>query len=295
MAANLIARYVWLVDIIRRYNRVTFQEINRLWQQSGLNDGGELSLRMFHRHRIAVEEIFGINIDSSGAPKYEYFIGNPEVLENDELRSWLIDSIAVDNLLHNNSSLRDKIIIERVPANGKRFLTLIMEAIRDSRKLRIDYHSDYSDRPNTIVVEPYCLRSFHQRWYLIGKDDVKVKIYSLDRITDCQTTDETFTTPDDFSIDDYFSHCFGIVSELNVSPQEIVLRFKPEQANYIRSLPLHNSQREIEKDTFKYLLRPSFDLIQAIMSNLDKVEVVKPADLRNRVKEIAGNIVKINS
>ena len=254
-----------------------------------------MQLRTFHRHRVAVEEIFDINIDCSGAPDYEYYISNLEVLENDEIRSWLIDTFALDNLIRNNYLLREKILIERVPASGKRFLTMIMEAMRDVRQLRLTYHSDFSEESKSVEVDPYYLRHYRQRWYLIGKDSRKVKIYALDRIEECTTTEKTFTITDGFSIEDYFQDCYGIVSELNVEPQDIVLRFDREQANYIRSLPLHASQKEISENCFAYRLRPSFDLVQAIMSNLDKVEVIFPDSLRERVKEIADNISKLNS
>lgn len=105
--------------------------------KSGLNDGSELSLRIFHRHRIQIEEIFDIIIDCKKTPPYRYFISNTERLKADEVRSWLIDTYAVDNLLHNNFKLRNRITYEHIPFNGTRFLTCIF--------LLLDYISKATD------------------------------------------------------------------------------------------------------------------------------------------------------
>ena len=60
MAANLLGRYVWLMDILRRHKRLTFEEINELWQESGLSYGEELPLKAFHNHKKAIKDIFDI-------------------------------------------------------------------------------------------------------------------------------------------------------------------------------------------------------------------------------------------
>lgn len=293
MAANIIARYVWLVDIIRRYKKVSFQEINRLWQQSGLNDGEELQLRTFHRHRIAIEEIFGINIDCSGAPHYEYFIGNQEDLETDELRSWLIDSFAVDNVIRVNSSLRDKLLLEEVSAT--QFLTLIMEALSHNRKLAFEYRTDFSPNSHKVTADPLCLKMFRRRWYLVARcDDEKLKIYSLDRIADCGMKDETFEYPADFFPQEFFSNSFGIIADETVKPESIVLKFAEDEANYIRHLPLHHTQTETSPNIFELTLSPTYDFVQEILSHLGKVEVVSPEWLRAKIRGIAKEIAQKN-
>lgn len=293
MAANIIARYVWLVDIIRRHKKVSFQDINRLWQESGLNDGEELQLRTFHRHRIAIEEIFGINIDCSGAPHYEYFIGNREALETDELRSWLIDSFAVDNLIRENSSLRDKLLLEKVPAT--QFLTLIMEALSHNRKLELEYRTDFTSVAHKVTTNPLCLKMFRRRWYLVALcQNGKLKIYSLDRITDCRMKEDTFEYPADLKPQEYFTNSFGIIADETVAPERIVLKFAEDEANYVRHLPLHHSQIETFPNIFELPLSPTYDFVQEILSHLGKVEVVSPEWLRAKICHIAKEIAQKN-
>ncbi len=294
MAANIVARYVWLIDIIRRYGHITYKEINRLWMKSGLNDGSELSLRMFHRHRAQIEEIFDIIIDCEKTPPYRYFISNYERLEADQVRLWMIDTYAVDNLLHNNFKLRSRVMYEPVPVNGKRFLTSILDAMEVNLKITIEYHTDYSPIPHTVTIEPYGLKMYRQRWYTVGRSDDKMKIYALDRITDCIQTDCFFELADDFSIDNYFADCFGIIKEHSVEKQTIRLRFSDEQAPYIRSLPIHPSQKEVDTNIFEVELCPTFDFIQFLFSQLNSFEILAPQSLREQVSYIADKISKNN-
>ena len=97
MAANLLGRYVWLIDTLRRYKRLTFQEISELWQESGLGYGEELPLRTFHNHQKAIKDIFDVYIDCDRKDGYRYYIDEPERLEGNNLQSWLISSYATLN------------------------------------------------------------------------------------------------------------------------------------------------------------------------------------------------------
>ncbi|MBQ3945615.1 MAG: WYL domain-containing protein, partial [Alphaproteobacteria bacterium] len=98
MAKNLVGKYVWLVETIYNAGRITYDDINKKWQQEDF-DGKELPLRTFHKWRIAVEEMFGLNIECERKGGYHYYIGNPEEIENRGLRSWLLSTISVSNLL----------------------------------------------------------------------------------------------------------------------------------------------------------------------------------------------------
>lgn len=295
MAANIFSRYVWLVDIIRRHGRISFSDINRLWMRSGLNDGSELSRRMFQRHRIQIEEIFGVVIECERTAPYRYYIANEQELADDELRSWIIDTFAVDNLLHNNARLRSRVSLEHIPDGGKRFVTHIMEAMEENKAVEISYHTEYSPSAYAMTLEPYCMKMFSRRWYVVGRSGSKIKIFALDRIADCKITEHTFSLPADFKAEDFFSDCFGIIKEASVAPETIRLRFTEEQAKYVRSLPLHHSQKEVAENVFEIRLCPTFDFIQFLFSQLDTVEVLAPHSLRQRVADIANSISWKNS
>jgi len=139
MAANIFGRYVWLIDTIRRHKRLTFEEINSLWKQSGLSygDNDDLPLRTFHNHRKAIADIFDVDIDCDVKDGYRYYINDPEQLEDDGLRSWLIDSYSVLNQIQADKKLQGRIIFEDIPS-GHEWLTTITQAMRDGKGA--DYH-----------------------------------------------------------------------------------------------------------------------------------------------------------
>lgn len=97
MAANIFGRYVWLIDILRRYKRLTFQEISSLWQGSGLSYGEKLPLRTFHNHQKAIKDIFDVYIECDKKDGYRYYIDEPERLDNSNLYNWLISSYSALN------------------------------------------------------------------------------------------------------------------------------------------------------------------------------------------------------
>ena len=165
MAANLFGRYVWLVDILLRYRRLTYQEISDLWQESGLSYGEPLPLRTFHNHQKAVADIFGVDIKCDAGDGYRYYIAEPERLRGNNLRSWLISSYATLNQIQADSRLEERIIFEDIPS-GQTWLTRITEAMRANRVLRITHQGFGKPYPNTFEIEPYFLKVVKRRWYV---------------------------------------------------------------------------------------------------------------------------------
>jgi len=94
------------------------------------------------------------------------------------------------------------------------------------------------------VVEPYALKEFKNRWYVLANDlkDNKVKSFALDRLTELEITNKKFQLPNNFNINEHFKFSFGIISPNGQEPQEVILSFDPFQGKYIKTLPLHESQ-----------------------------------------------------
>ena len=168
MAANLFGRYVWLIDILRRYKRLTFQEINELWQESSLGYGDELPLRTFHNHQKAIKDIFDVYIDCDRKDGYRYYIDEPERLEGNNLRSWLISSYATLNQIQADNKLEERIIFEDIPS-GQTWLTSITEAMRRNHVLCITHQGFGKTEPSTFEIEPYCLKVVKRRWYVVAR------------------------------------------------------------------------------------------------------------------------------
>ena len=307
MAANLFGRYVWLMDILRRYKRLTFQEINELWQESGLGYGEELPLKTFHNHKKAIKDIFDVYIECDRKDGYRYYIDEPERIEGNNLRSWLISSYATLNQIQADNKLEDRIIFEEIPS-GQTWLTCIADAMRRNHVLSITHQGFGKPEPSTFDIEPYFLKVVKRRWYVVARSpyysernkeqgvkpsDVYL-VYALDRISDIQDTGRTFKMKKNFDVHSYFEGCCGIITS-NESSQKIVLRAYNGFADYLRTLPLHESQREIGSDDestlFEYHLKPTFDFYQLVLAQGDQMEVLEPESVRDEMRNFAQNIL----
>ena len=293
MAKNLFPRYIWLVDTIYHSGKITFEELNTKWLRNSMSNGKKIPNKTFHNHRIAIEEIFDINIECNKST-YEYYIDNAEDMERGGVRRWLINTFAVNNLINESHKLKERIVFENIPS-GQQYLTPIIEAMRDGVKVEITYQSYWSDAA-TFEIEPYFVKVFKQRWYVIGKSD-NLRIYALDRIKTLSLTGNTFKMPESFDPESYFQDCYGIIQGEDIKTERIKLRFESSQAKYIRALPLHISQLEIETNpkfvVFEYRIKPTFDFIQEILLHGDFVEVLSPLSLRNEIKQIVEGMNKM--
>jgi len=292
--SNLFNRYVWLVDIIYRRGKITFEEINEHWRRATLNmDAEDIPLRTFHNHRKAIERMFDINIECDKRNGYKYYIENTEDMERGGVRSWLLNTFAVNNLINESHKLKHRILFEKIPS-GQKYLTPIIEAMRDSLAIEMTYQSFWRDEPASFEVYPYCIKVFKQRWYLIAYSPYveRILIYGLDRIKNIIITDYIFHLSNDFDGESFFTDCFGIIAGDNTKPEKVLIKAYKKQDSYIKALPLHHSQTEQENTPdytiFSYYIRPTFDFKQELLSHGADVEVLAPDWFRNEIAEIVA-------
>ncbi len=299
MAANLFNRYIWLVDTILRGGErgITLEEINRRWMQSQYNETGErYPDRSFHRHKNAIKEMFDIDIECDKRTE-RYTIPNADDLDNDGVRHWLLNTFAVNNLINESHHLKRRILFEEIPS-GRRFLTTIIEAMRDALTLMLTYQSYNMEKPLTFEVHPYCVKVFKQRWYMVAYSPFydELRIYALDRITEIETTQTPFKLPKKFDAKRYFADAFGIIVDKSYNVDRVDVKVFGNQREYFRSLPLHASQAEVETtpeySVFEYHLRPTFDFQQELRRYGSHVEVLSPAWLREEFAQEAARLAK---
>ena len=297
MAKELFSRYIWLVDLIYRSKKITFDDINKRWMRTDMSEGKPLPLRTFHNWIDKVEEVFDINIICNKRGGYYYAIENVEDLEKDGLRNWLLNTFSVNNLIHESYPLKQRILFEDIPS-GRAFLTPIIEAMREGRIIRFLYQSYWWNEPKMVEAEPYCVKVFKQRWYVVVRNRMHeaLRIYALDRILSLDFTDVTFEYPADFDPQAYFDASFGIIVDEECEIEAVQIKVYNNQSQYLRALPLHHTQKEIAKtddySIFEYILRPTYDFKQELLSHGDDIEVLSPAWLREEIKKITGRMYR---
>ena len=287
MAKNYFDRYIWLIDTINRHGHISFSDISYLWARSPLNKLGEnyLPERTFHNHRQAILDTFGIEIKCDRS--MGYYIANDEDLEDDGIRQWMLSSLSLNNLMNESREMHDRILFEEIPSS-QRWLTAIVNAIKDQKTIEMTYQSFNRTEPNTFEAHPWCLKLFKQRWYLLARSEAykEPRIYALDRIRAVKETKNPLKVPKKFKADEFFSHFFGIIVDER-KPETVRLKVDADQVKYYKSLPLHSSQKEIESTEeytiFQYQLVPTFDFIQEILSKGLSVEVLAPESFRDEI------------
>ena len=287
MARNLINRYVWLVDTISRYGRITLKDLNAAWLRSEISEGKPLARRTFFHYRDGVEEMFDINIQCDKST-FEYYIDDSGGENNARLRSWVVDSVSMSGTLSNARDVSGRIMLENVPS-AREHLPVVIDAMKQNRRIRFSYKSYTRSLPTEgIVLEPYFVKIFKQLWYVIGfnVNDKQIKTYALDRISSLNILQDTFVMPEEVNPSEFFKDCFGIITNRN-SAKRIVLRVEPTQAKYFRALPLHSSQQEVVHDDysiFTYKMRITYDLKEEIMSHGAPIEVLEPKELKTLIR-----------
>ena len=297
MAKNYFDRYIWLIDVINRHGHITKKEIDELWYSSSLNEkrDRELPERTFHNHREAILDTFGIEIKCDRS--LGYYLANSEDLEGDDLRKWLLESLSLNNLLRESKDMRGAILFETIPSS-QRWLSPIVNAIKDKRAIDMTYQSFFSDEPHSFTAHPWCLKLFRQRWYMLARSEEydHPRTYALDRILALSESKNTLEVPKGFNGQEYFGDYFGIFTQKDGMPETVRLRVAAEQVKFVESLPLHHTQHAVEETPeytdFEYFLVPTFDFGQEILSRGPEVTVLEPEWFREEIKEDIAAMLK---
>ena len=283
-------RLVWLITTIRKAGKITFAELNDKWRDNeDMSEGKELSHRTFFKWKDDCMTRFNVDIVNENCGEYRYYLRNAGKLTNGSVEKWLFDTNAVSNQLIENQSVSDRIILEDIPS-GQAYLQDIIDAMKENHLIHITYYNYWRGDERQHYVMPLCVKLFRQRWYLIAKQWQAgyITTYCLDRIVDFRMGSHTFEYPKDFSPKKFFKNLFGVIAEEG-TPPTIKLKVTAGQANYIRDLPLHPSQEEIERgdeySIFTLKVHPTFDLEQEILWNGEDIEVLEPLELRNRMTD----------
>ena len=291
--AQIFHQYIWIINTLRTYRKLTLDELNQKWQDDGVADGNPLQRSSFNRHRDAILDMFGIIIDCE-SKTYKYYISNKEVLSDDSIERWLFSTLTVHGVLADSAAVKDRLVLENAPV-GEQYLDIIIRAIKTNHQLLMGYKKFEAEAYEKVVC-PYALKLFRQRWYLLAlNDEDQMRIYALDRITMIEQTDETFEIPADFSAQTYFSEYFGVLTT-DIPMTHVVLRAHKWMPNYLRTLPLHHSQRELESTPeytdFSYDIRPTSDFLGELLRHSNGIEVLEPRDLREKMRQMIAETLK---
>ena len=298
----LFQEYIWLVETIHKAGRLTLGEINERWLRTEMSEGVSIARSTFNRHRDAILDMFGIVIECDRKDGFRYYIFNEEVLEEESIQNWMFSTLSVNSALSESKGVHDRILLERIPSDGE-YLHQFIDAMKRGVRIRVNYRRYGAAATNSSMkLDPYFVRIFNKRWYGIVKyPDPTGNLFTLafDRIVSLELTDEPFDYPRDFDPAAWFRDCYGIVRDTEVPVESVRIRAFGREVNYLRDLPFHHSQKEVESGEdyadFELTLRPTEDFYTPLLSRGAAIKVLEPQWLAEEIQlkhEAAAELYK---
>ena len=299
-AYALFQEYIWLVNTIHRFGRLTLEEINRRWLDTELSEGIPIARSKFNRHRDAILDMFGIIIDCDRKDGFRYYIDNEEVLEEDSIQNWMLSTLSVNSILSESKAVQKRILLESIPSDGDN-LHKFIEAMKRGVRVLVNYRRyggfGYG---SPMKLDPFFVRLFNKRWYALVKFPEPTGLLftlAFDRIISLDLTDKKFDYPKDFDPATWLRDSYGIVRDPEVPVETVVIRAFGKEANYLRDLPLHHSQKEVETtdaySDFSLTLSPTADFFSPLLSRGAAIKVIEPQWLADEIKQLHQAAVEL--
>lgn len=291
-----IARYSLIIKKLRKHP-ASFAEIaDYLALESELQEYNfNVSKRTFQRDLEDIRSLYNIDIQFDFSRKV-YFL---DLDEQPDVNERILEAFDTFNALNLSDRLSNNIHFEKRRPQGTENLYGLLHAIKNQLQIKFTYQKFWEDSLTKRNAEPYALKEFRNRWYVLANDlkDNQVKSFALDRLSDLDITKKRFHFPVDFNVNQHYKYCFGIISPNGHKPEEIELSFDPFQGKYIKTLPLHESQQILidneEELRIKLTLFITHDFFMELLSYGENLRVIKPESLINDLKSTFKNVLKL--
>ena len=287
-----LKKCLYLINLLERKGALTLKEINDNYQYSSLYEGEEILPRTFLRYREYIEETFPCYIDfNQRTGKYELHRHQSLYGEDDSLYDYLLSAYHIEGMTELALKYRDKIMLTEAPT-GVENVQIILEAIDRKRGIECDYYSFNKNTVKHQLLIPYFLRTWEQRWYLVAEPDNHhhgISIFALERMENIMLSKEKMFPTHKITAEEYFDGSFGVNHSDDQKPEVIRIKVYGAQVEYVRYLPIHESQNEVEItdewSIFEYRLVPCFNFYQQLLWHRERLEVLEPLHVREEMKK----------
>lgn len=280
-------RYLYVIDRLRSlpcsFNDLQ-EHVMRKLENDDIDTAFEYAIRTFERDKKDIATLFGIDIFYNRKDK-TYAIDEAEIEDQSVTR--IIDAFSIHHALQEGNKLSPSVFLEKRKSLGTENIYGIIHAIQNGYILQFTYQKHWEDFSTQRMVYPIAIKESQQRWYLVAldkKNDV-VKTFGLDRISNLKVTDTKFK-PFAYKVEKEFQHAFGV--ETYSPAEKVVLEFSKQQGNYIKTFPLHESQRIIEETEDSVILEifihTTNDIKMELLKYGSDAKVLSPISLQNEIK-----------
>lgn len=287
-----IQRHLLIIKRLK-HRPSSFEELHDylIQQQSYTDDNYDISLRTFQRDVRDIYSIYGVEI------KYNKSTGRYEVLDEEEplTHDRLFESFEILTALNASQHIGNKILLQRKANQGTEHLHGLLYALQNDVLVSFTHQSYWKDAPTRRFVQPLVIKEAHHRWYLVCLDVEKEELrnFGLDRIRDLEITTRKAGLPaPDFSR--YYQHAVGV--ETYKPAERVVLECTPYQAQYLKSLPIHHSQRLVEETPeycrFELFVHPTNEFEMEVFQYNASLVVLEPQWLREKMADTVRRMME---
>ena len=240
MSASLFNRYVWLLDLVGRYNGITFEQIDEAWQRSSLNDDHTpLPKRTLHNHIEAIEKMFQIHIVCHRQGGYKYFLEGSGGAKLSDAQESLLGQLRMSHALMDGSQLQGRILLDKTMMY--KFLNPLLTAMQESRAVKLVHNRKIDEEHNArgyYQFEPYFIKQYKQ-WYVVGRvvEDDTIRIFGVNHISYIIPLEESYTYPNDFSVAEFLDNILLLTEEgiPQIDDREEFIHARLDDRRYHRS------------------------------------------------------------
>lgn len=294
-----LKKCLYIINLLERRGPLTLKEINDIYQYSSLYEGEDFQPRTFLRYKDFIEETFPCYIEyNARTSKYELHRHKALYGEDDSLYDYLLSAYHIEGMTELALKHRNKIMLSEAPT-GVEHVQTILDAIDKKKGIECDYYSYNKKTVKHQVLIPYFLRTWEQRWYLVAEPERhphKQAVYALERMDNVCLTEEKMLPTENITAEEYFDGSFGINHSDEKKPETIRIKVYEQQVEYVRALPIHESQKEIETtddwSIFEYRIVPSYNFYQQLLWHREKLEVLEPLYVREELKKTIEKILE---
>jgi len=288
-----LKKCLYLINLLERKGSLTLKEINDYYQYSSICEDDEILPRTFLRYKDYIEETFPCYIEfNARTGKYELHRHRSLYGEDDSLYDYLLSAYHIEGMTELALKHREKILLSDAPT-GVEYVQTILEAIDKKRGIECDYYSYNKKSVKHQTLIPYFLRTWENRWYLVAEPDNHhhgQSVFALERMDNIRLTGEKMLPSKKITPEEYFDGCFGVNHSDDQKPERILIKVYSTQVEYIKALPIHESQKEIEAtdewSIFEYRIIPCFNFYQQLLWHRERIEILEPKSIRDEMKRI---------
>lgn len=220
---------------------------------------------------------------------------------------------ALDNLRKGLGKASDRQIISFTKnlLEDSSLIGRLFTAISQQQVIEIAYHK-FTEPDSELVLNlhPYLLKEYNHRWYLFAaaEEDGKFLCFALDRIEEVTPQPSHKYIPFDGDLEEYFDDIIGVTNYVDEPVQHIVFWTSNSSKDYVKTKPIHGSQRHYTGDKeaalrqqypalqggafFSIDCKYNYELIRELCSFGNGLLVLSPESIQEKVLERISAMMK---